>query len=115
LSSVPDKYRLDLAIIRETAQRVIQDFDLMGYAVTFSGNEQSAYQELTAQLVPLLEELVSKDRIKLMRILHKIDISEQHLEKTRSRFPQARLSEVIAHLVVEREMQKVITRRLYSS
>jgi hypothetical protein len=108
-------YRLDLLIIRDTAKRVIDDFDLFGVDIIFSGNEQNAYQELTSQLVPVFEKLISEDKAKLMRILYKIDISEQKLEVTRRKHLSAKLSEVIAHLVVEREFQKVITRKLYSS
>jgi hypothetical protein len=60
-----------------------------------------------------LNELISKDRQKLMRILYKVDIGEQKLEKMRLKYPGAGLSEIIAHLVIEREMQKVITRKYF--
>jgi hypothetical protein len=108
-------YRLDLIIVRETAKRIIDDFDFFGIEISFSGNEQNAYNELTSQLIPLFEHLYSKDRQKLMLILYKIDIAENKLERTKAKFPRASLAEIISHLVVEREMQKVITRRLYSS
>ena len=107
-------YRLDLQIIEETAKRVIDDFEVFGIDIVFSGNPEQAYQELTSQLIPFLDKLMKKDRSKLMRVLYKVDISEIKLEQTRQKFPRAKLSEIISHLVVERELQKVITRRLYS-
>jgi hypothetical protein len=112
---LPEQYRLDLLIIRETAARIIADFGLMGIDIVFSGNETDAYGELTAQLIPLLENLIKSDRKKLMVILQKIDISQQKLELTKARFPQAKLSEIMAHLVIEREMQKVIIRKHYGT
>lgn len=108
-------YRLDLLIIRETAKRVMDDFEVFGVDIIFSGNEQNAYQELTSQLVPVFEKLLKEDQQKLMRILQKIDISEQKLTQTRHKYPNARLAEIMSHLVVERELQKVITRKMFSS
>lgn len=108
-----EKYRFDLLLIRETADRIIQDFESFGLEIVFSGNERFAYEELTAQLKPFFEELTGKNKPLLMRILYKIDISEQKLAKTREAYPQASLPEVISHLVVEREMQKVITRKMF--
>ena len=111
--NLPENYRLDLALLQETAQRIIADFESLGILIAFSGNEQTAYLELMDQLVPALQSLMSKDKQKLMRVLYKIDISEQKLTATSSRFPHMSMAEIIANLVIEREMQKAVTRRYF--
>ena len=109
-----EPYRLDLELIRETAERIIKDFDLFGFAIIFSGKEDTAYQELSDQLVPVFNNLLKSDRQKLMRMLYIIDISEDKLSSTIKKYSNQKLETVISHLVIERELQKVITRRIYS-
>jgi hypothetical protein len=106
-------YRLDKEIIRETAKRIIDDFDFFGVTITFSGNEENAYQELSLQLIPLIENIASENTSLLTRIICKIDISEQQLKKFIDANTDKSFAEAISHLVIEREMQKVITRKLF--
>ena len=106
-------YRFDIVIIRETILRIMNDFKLFGISISVSGNEQTAYQELMSQLIPAMENLRVKNKNKLMQVLYRIDISEEKLIQSKSKFPQTNLSEIIAHLVIEREMQKVITRKYF--
>ena len=109
-----ETYRLDLILIRETAERIIKDFDLFGFVINFSGKEETAYDELKNQLLPVFNELLSKDKQKLMRMLYVIDISETKLSTTIKKHPNETLGSIISHLIIERELQKVITRRYYS-
>ncbi len=109
-----EPYRLDLELIRETAERIIKDFDLFGFSILFSGKEEKAYQELNEQLVPVFNELLKNNRQKVMRMLYVIDISEDKLSAMIKKHPNEKLEIIISHLVIERELQKVITRRVFS-
>jgi hypothetical protein len=109
-----EKYRLDLVLIRETAERIIKDFDLFGFDIVFSGNEDKAYEEMNKQLQPVFHELIYNNRQKLMRMLYIIDISEEKLSSTINKHPDEPMANIISHLVIERELQKVITRRYFS-
>jgi len=113
-SSAIDKYRLNLVLIRETAERIIKDFDLFGFDIVFSGNEDKAYEEMSTQLQPVFHELLFNNRQKLMRVLYIIDIPEEKLQSTIAKHPEEPLANIISHLVIERELQKVITRRYFS-
>ena len=108
-------YRLDLAIVRETAERVISDFDFFGINIEFSGNEAIAYEELMSQLVPVVRDLLRSSKPKLMQVLYRIDISERILASSSRSNPSLPLPEIISRLVIEREMQKVITRKIYKN
>ncbi|MEI6817847.1 MAG: hypothetical protein WCL14_14670 [Bacteroidota bacterium] len=107
-------YRLDLVLIQETADRIIKDFDLFGFVIQFSGNKETAYGELKEQLLPVFNGLLSNNRQKLMRMLYIIDISERKLSNMIRNYPDESMGSIISHLVIERELQKVITRRFYS-
>ncbi len=109
-----EPYRLDLALIRETADRITKDFDLFGFVINFSGIENAAYQELIDQLIPVFTTLLKNDRQKLMRMLYVIDISEEKLAATIKKYPKENMPAIISHLVIERELQKAITRRVFS-
>ena len=106
-------HRPGLLLIRETAERIIRDFECFDINIIFSGNEEAAYNELVFQLEPVFAKLLNANRQKLMAILYKIDISEQKLAKTSAKYPSVSKAAVIAHLVIEREFQKVVTRQMH--
>lgn len=106
------KYRYDLEAIRETAAQVIKDFGMFSIPITFSGNEATAYQELKNQLVPELLACYEKDYARLQSLFYRIDLSEKKVNALKS-FPKQEMIESLAGLILERELIKVITRKLY--
>lgn len=107
------QYRHDLEVIRMTAEQVKKDFSFHHMEITFSGNEQTAYAELKAQVTPILSELFIKDRQRLMQLLYRVDVPERDWKKVLTLDTDeqaAKLSEII----LEREFMKALTRKLYS-
>jgi hypothetical protein len=109
-----EKYRRDLEIIRLTASQVIKDFQIFGFEIVFSGNEYTAYDELKSQLTPLLFDLYNRDRGTFQSLLYRIDISEPQWKKL-LQSKSADFSDRMASMVIEREFQKVLTRKFFSS
>jgi len=109
-----EKYRRDLEIIRLTAEQVIKDFGIFGFEIVFSGNEYTAYAELHEQLAPLLFDLYKDNRSTFRSLLYRIDISEAQWKKF-LKSGTDNISERLAALVIEREFQKVLTRKFFSS
>ena len=95
-----EKYRHDLAIVRETAAQVMKDFGVLGLEIRFSGDPFSAYEELKEQIAPVLFELFQNDRSRFQKLLG---------ENTPSNF-----SHNLADMILQREFQKVLTRRFFS-
>lgn len=110
----PEKYRHDLEIIRETAAQVIRDFSIHKFEVTFSGNEYNAYEELVAQLKPILSEMYKMNRSGFNALLYQIDISEQKFRKLIQDSSSEDFSSRLAEMIVQREFQKVLTRKFFS-
>ena len=109
------EYQLNMAVVQETADRIIRDFESFGFKIVFSGKAEEAYKELMDQLTPAIEEMLSTNGTKLMQVLYRIDIAEEKLKAAIDRFTELTFAQVISRLIIEREMQKVLTRRIYKS
>ena len=107
------RYRHDLEVIRMTAEQVKKDFSFHNIEITFSGNEQTAYAELKAQLTPLLEELFTKDRQRLMQLLYRVDVPEKDWKKVLA-LDMNEQPEKLTEISLEREFMKALTKKLYS-
>lgn len=106
-------YLLDKEIIRETMQRIITDFEFFDIQLFYSGNEKNAYNEAYQQLIKVIDDVSLNNASLLMQIIYKIDISEQTLKNFTDKNPDKNFAECLSHLIIEREMQKVITRKLF--
>ena len=109
-----EPYRLDKEIIRQTMQRIVHDFAFFNITLFYSGNEEHAYAEISAQLNQVIDNIAVNNTSLLMQIIYKIDISEQQLQKCMELNPDKTFTESVAHLIIEREMQKVITRKIFT-
>lgn len=102
-----EKYRHDLEVIRNTARQVAKDFEAHGIEITMPVDEFSTYEVLKSQLIPVVEKLIRKNPEQLSQLLYRIDISEKQSMAAAN-------STELAHLILEREFIKVITRKLLS-
>jgi hypothetical protein len=107
-----EKYRHDLEVIRNTAKQVIKDFELSGVEIYFSGNQESAYDELKEQLVPVLAKLYKNGT--LPALLYRVDADEKKVNEILNSSTEKYKAEHLANLVIEREFMKVLLRKMYS-
>jgi hypothetical protein len=84
---------------------VVKDLELQKPVKTFGGLE-----ELRIWLTTQITLLLDSDMQKLMNILYRIDVSEN---KVKVAFSDNHPAKEIADLIIERELQKVETRRKY--
>lgn len=102
-----EKYRHDLEVIRNTALQVAKDFETYGFEVSLPVHELSAYEDLMAQLIPVVDKLMRKNPEQLSQLLYRIDVSEKQSAAASN-------ARELTHLILERELIKVITRKLLS-
>lgn len=74
--------------------------------VNLSGNLEEA-------LTFFINHLIQKDFQKLVSVLYKIDVDEEKLKRILKENPGKDAAELIAHLIIERELQKIETRKLF--
>jgi hypothetical protein len=67
--------------------------------------------EFTFQLATLIEQLLQNDFPRLINILYRLDVDEQQLKNELKNNLQTNASQVIAKLIVERQIQKLATRK----
>jgi hypothetical protein len=111
----PEKYRHDLEVVRNTAGQVIKDFGMAGIKIEFSGNPETAYQELIAQVTPALEQLYKNNQTGFMALLYRIDVDESKVRNITRHFQGAEFFTQLTELVIEREFIKVLIRKLFSA
>jgi len=99
--------RIDL--LNETVEQIKKDFGESGIIIHFSGNKQTAYQELTNQILPFIEQLLKSNYSHLMQVLYKIDVPEILFKNSFDEDP-ADAPKKITELIVKRELQKVVIR-----
>ncbi|MEW6467501.1 MAG: hypothetical protein AB1458_01175 [Bacteroidota bacterium] len=105
-------YLLREDLIRQTAEQVKKDFGLHGLSIRLSGNAETAYQELYAQVEPYIARLLGSEYEKLLQLLYRIDVSEKRIADALSE--SANVSAAITRLIIFRELQKVVIRSCYS-
>jgi len=107
------KYSNDSEIVHKTAIQVIKDFSQFGYEINLPEDMNMAYDELFLQLVPNIRYLLSTEMSKLYSLLYFIDLNENSISKGIKESPDLPIEEVISHLLLERELKKVITREYF--
>ncbi|MBN1597298.1 MAG: hypothetical protein JW894_03320 [Bacteroidales bacterium] len=108
------KYHDDVEIVRKTAKQVIKDFAEFGIDISFPTNLKFAYNQLFDELSPIIQEIIDKDMSRLYSLLYRIDIHESTVRKGTHEMNKLELHDVITHLILERELKKVLTRLHFS-
>ena len=93
------------AQVTKVLDLVVKDVGLERPGIAFSRLE-----ELRQWLESQIEMMMAQDFQRLIHLLYRIDISE---EKAKMAFASAEPSVELAQLIVERELQKVISREKY--
>lgn len=101
-------------IIRETAQQIIKDFSLFDEEITFSGQTETAYQELYEQIYPIIDRLLNLDSSRFFAMLYAIDVEEQKVKDLLFGEHNSSAVEEICKLIIERELIKVVYRKHWS-
>lgn len=100
-------------LVRETVDQIRRDFDAYDMEITFSGSLDNVYNEMHAQVKVLLEQLLAGSSQQLYALLYRIDISDQSIINAAQELPHYNHVEVIAHQIILRDLQKVLTRRYF--
>ena len=108
------KYRNDRDIVHKTALQVQKDFATFGFDVQLPVDLHFAYDDLFDQLSPVIRHLLAINATKLYSLLYTIDLSENAIHKGLSEMSDMEIHEAITHLVLERELKKVLTRAYFS-
>ena len=92
-----------------------KDFENCGLEAGFITNLIPDY-DFIFDLVNAEVEKINKTRSnKLNELLYRIDISEQQIKKAFNQNTNTTLNEIIAELIIKRELQKIVIKEHYKS
>ena len=100
-------------IVRQTAEQIMKDFGMFGVEIIFSGNTDTAYNELHGQLIDQITLLVEHNYDLLLSVLYQVDITDREIYKAQQELPEYSHIEIIAHQVIVRDLKKVLLRRYF--
>ncbi|MBL6447239.1 hypothetical protein JMN32_13030 [Fulvivirga sp. 29W222] len=75
----------------------------------------TSIDDLKELLIPVINYLLDRDMPRLLNALYRIDISESKVKEILTVDNPSDIAPKLTTLIIERELQKVITRRKYSS
>ena len=78
-------------------------------------NQEKSNTKQFELLVDFIDDLIQNDFNRLLSILYRVDISEEKLKLKLAEHKDSKMrsAEIIAHLFVEREAEKIISREKY--
>ena len=109
------RYQSSVWLLKEVVAQINKDFRLQGFDVEFSGTGETAYQELSDQLKPVIEYMLENQTEKFWNLIYGIDLSESKVR--RILFGNDENIDAIhelTDLILKRELQKVVIRLHYS-
>jgi hypothetical protein len=110
-----ENYLNKAELVTQTAEQIIKDFAIFGLDISFSGITANAYTELHQQLIAQIDYLLRISPSKLVSVLYRIDLSEDELLKGEKELPNYNSVEAMAHLIIVRELKKVLSRKFYTT
>jgi hypothetical protein len=109
------RYEQSVWLLQEVVNQINKDFRLQGFDVEFSGEGETAYQELTDQLKPVVEYMLENQTEKFWNLIYGIDLSERKVREILfGKEERVDAIQELTDLILKRELQKVVIRLYYS-
>mgnify|MGYP000719400913 FL=1 len=105
--------RFDL--IEATCQQIQKDFQWFDEQIEFTGNADKAYMELFNQIKPIISRMINLDSERFFTLLYRIDIEEEKVKSILFGKQELAVDEEITHLIIRRELVKVVLRKHFSA
>lgn len=102
-------------ILEATARQVEKDFGMSGMEIGYSGSGFRVYDELFTRILPFIEKLLTQNANGFYALMYRIDISEVQIRNALSKDRTRPAAEVLADLILKRELLKVVMRRKFST
>jgi hypothetical protein len=80
-----------------------------------NGLSEKPSAELKDQIISFINELINKDFDALIQLLYRVDVNEKKLKSILKKHQNVDASVVIADLIIERQLQKIATKKQFKS
>ncbi len=89
--------------------------NILDIVFSSSSPESLRTDELYQRLAAYINELITNDFEKLVQLLYRIDVNEAKLKMLLQSSPHEDAAKLIADLIIERQMQKIKSRKQFSA
>ena len=107
-------YKNNQLIVDQVALQTQKDFQLYDEKIEFTGNQDTAYEELLDQIKPIIFRMLELDSTRFFSLLYAIDVDEKKVRALLLGDEEVDVAVELTHLILERELLKVATRKLFS-
>lgn len=94
--------------------QILRDFDMSSISFIGENDDPKTYSELYNLLLINLKTLINEESIQFKNLLYRIDVSEKKIHQRMLLRNESQLDEVVCKMVIERCLQKVLTKEKYS-
>ncbi len=101
--------------LTEIQKQVFSSLEIDESLLPAVNDESEKFNAFRALLMRRIEELAEKDMDKLLWALYRIDVSEKKLHEVLPQTPPDQFSSTIADLIIERQKQKVESRKKFGN
>ena len=95
----------------ELEKQIAETFEIDESLLPATQSQEEKFKAFRDLLIRRIEELAEKDMEKLLWILYRIDVNEKKLHRVLNETPPENFSATIADLIIERQMQKIESRK----
>lgn len=99
----------------EVLETIIDSFEIDAGLLPATDNEHEKFVAFRQLLIRRIEELAEKDMQKLLWILYRVDVSEKKLNETLKQTPPEKFAEVMADMIIQRQIEKAESRKKFGS
>tara|TARA_B110000046_G_scaffold49092_1_gene54637 strand:- start:27771 stop:28130 length:360 start_codon:yes stop_codon:yes gene_type:complete len=101
-------------VIDKVVLQIQKDFQLYDEKIEFSGQQATAYDELFEQIKPIIFRMLELDSTRFFSLLYAIDVDERKVKELLFGHEEKDVANEISHLILERELLKVVSRQIFS-
>ncbi|WP_304235906.1 hypothetical protein [Jiulongibacter sediminis] len=95
--------------------QISKDMEMSGFDFEFSELKRDSYQDLFKHMESLITPLFEKSSPKLFSLLYRIDVSEKEIALAGLELPDYTHPQILSHVILKRELKKVLIREYYRS
>ena len=110
-----EQYFNNRRIIDATMRQLEKDFLLDEDSVQLKDYQGNLFEQLFEVVYPIINKLITNNYQQFLNTLYRIDVNELRLKQEMSKVDANQYSEVVTRLVLQKELQKVIIRNIYST
>ncbi len=110
-----EQYLNNRRIIDATMRQLEKDFSLDEDSVQLKDYQGNLFEALFEVVYPIINKLITNNYQQFLNTLYRIDVNELKLKQEMAKVDANQYSEVVTRLVLQKELQKVIIRNIYST